>query len=144
MPRGQCHRHGANRPCTCAMGNLYRFVEPVVLYLLARRGTAYGYDLARELETHALTDAVIDRSALYRTLQQLEANGHVESNWDVSGRGPARHTYRLTDSGRRHLAEWCVVLRNLSESMARFVDDARQVTDAASSSCGKQTGEQRL
>ncbi len=141
MPRGQCHRHGANRPCTCAMGNLYRFVEPVVLFLLSRRESAYGYDLARDLETHALTDAAIDRSALYRTLQQLEANGHVVSDWDVSGRGPARHTYRLTDSGRQHLAEWCVVLRNLSDSMARFVDEACCESNAAAGSGGKQPRE---
>jgi DNA-binding PadR family transcriptional regulator len=109
------------------MGNLYRFVEPVVLYLLATRESAHGYELAGELNNHSLTDAEIDRAALYRTLQRLEANGHVRSTWDVSGSGPARHVYQITDSGREHLSEWAVVLGNLAKSMEAFMGDVSQV-----------------
>lgn len=121
MPRGRCRRHGAERPCTCAMGNLYRFVEPVVLYLLARDKEAYGYELAGEFQRFALTDAEVDRPALYRTLRQLEEAGHVTSAWDTTGAGPARHTYQITESGRRHLDEWSEVLGNLARSMQDFV-----------------------
>lgn len=127
MPRGQCSRHGADRPCTCAMGNLYRFVEPVVLLLLKKHGPSYGYELATALNEHALTDAEIERAALYRTLKQLEGNGHVLSDWDVSGSGPARHVYRLTDSGEEHLREWGVVLDKLSQAMTAFVEDVKTV-----------------
>lgn len=123
MLRKQCRRHGMERPCTCAMGNLYRFVEPVILYLLAKRGPSYGYDLAGDLQNHALTDAEIDRGALYRTLQRLETMGHVTSDWDTSGTGPARHVYSITESGREHLREWSVVLGKLSGSMKSFVED---------------------
>ena len=130
MPRGQCHRHGADRPCTCAMGNLYRFVEPVVLLLLKKHGPSYGYELATALNDHALTDAEIERAALYRTLKQLEINGHVTSDWDVSGSGPARHVYRLTESGEEHLREWGVVLSKLSQAMTSFVEEVRNVQHA--------------
>jgi PadR family transcriptional regulator PadR len=123
MLRRQCRRHGGERPCSCAMGNLYRFVEPVVLHLLVEKESAYGYELAGELNKHALTDAEIDRAALYRTLQGLEANGHVQSTWDVRGSGPARHVYQITESGREHLREWTVVLGNLAKSMEAFVGD---------------------
>ena len=47
------------------MGNLYRFVEPVLLYLLKKKGRSYGYELAVELREHALTDASIEAAALY-------------------------------------------------------------------------------
>lgn len=127
MPRGQCRRHGAERPCTCAMGNLYRFVEPVVLFLLKRNGPAYGYELAVALKDHALTDAEIDRAALYRTLQRLETMGHVESNWDVTGSGPARHVYCLTESGEEHLREWAMVLDKLAQSMHGFVGEVNML-----------------
>jgi DNA-binding PadR family transcriptional regulator len=50
------------------MGNLYRFVEPVLLFLLSRNDRPYGYELANELRQYALTDAEIEVSALYRTL----------------------------------------------------------------------------
>jgi DNA-binding PadR family transcriptional regulator len=114
------------------MGNLYRFVEPVVLYMLAKAGPAHGYELAGELKNHTLTDAEIDRGALYRTLQRLEANGYVQSEWDTGSTGPARHVYRITDSGRDHLGEWTIVLKNLARSMEAFVDDAASLVNPES------------
>src|ERR1035441_4032726 len=71
MQHRTCLRHGAEYPCTCAMGNLYRFVEPVVLYLLKKKGRSYGYELAAELREHALTDASIEAAALYTTLRPI-------------------------------------------------------------------------
>jgi len=65
------------------MGNLYRFVEPVLLFLLKKKGRSYGYELAAELREHALTDASIEAAALYKTLRQLEQNDCVTSEWDV-------------------------------------------------------------
>jgi PadR family transcriptional regulator len=125
LPRRICQRHGG-QPCTCAMGNLYRFVEPVVLLLLKKKGRSYGYDLAADLHEHALTDAEIEKAALYRTLRQLEVNGNVASEWETDGGGPARRVYRLTVAGERHLEEWAAVLDHVSKSMARFVKNARQ------------------
>jgi DNA-binding PadR family transcriptional regulator len=108
------------------MGNLYRFVEPIVLLLLRQKGHSYGYDLSAEMQEHALTDAEIDKGALYRALRQLEMNGNVESEWETKGSGPARRMYRLTSQGERHLEEWANVLEHLSKSMAHFVRDARK------------------
>jgi DNA-binding PadR family transcriptional regulator len=108
------------------MGNLYRFVEPVVLLLLKKKGRSYGYDLSADLEAYALTDAEIERAALYRTLRQLEANGNVTSEWETEGSGPARRVYRLTPSGEQHLQEWATVLDKVSKSMARFVRQAKR------------------
>ncbi len=108
------------------MGNLYRFVEPLVLYLLQVKGRSYGYDLAGELNEHALTDSRIDHAALYRTLRALEQNGHVVSEWDTSQAGPARRVYRLTESGRRHLGEWLVVLEHLSDGLRRLTASIRE------------------
>ncbi len=125
MARRKCERHGRDYPCSCAMGNLYRFVEPVVLFLLKKRGRAHGYELAGELGQYALTDAEIERAALYRTLRQLEQNGNVVSAWHVAGHGPARRVYKLTRAGEQHLDEWIEVLGHISRSMGRFLRAAR-------------------
>lgn len=125
MPRGKCRRHGENVPCSCGMGNLYRFVEPVALYLLKTKGRSHGYDLVGALNDYALTDALVEPGALYRTLRRLEENGYVISAWDVSGGGPARRIYELTDDGAEHLQEWGAVLERLSQSLARFVRDVK-------------------
>lgn len=126
MPRKLCVRHGKEYPCSCGMGNLYRFVEPVVLFLLRAKGRSCGYDLCSELQEHALTDAEIDKAALYRTLRQLEANGNVKSIWEEGRGGPARRVYTLTKDGERHFEEWASVLEHLSKSMARFVREAKK------------------
>ena len=126
MKRKICSRHGVDYPCSCGMGNLYRFVEPVVLLLLREKGRSCGYNLCAELQDHALTDAEIDKAALYRTLRQLEKNGNVKSAWETGEGGPARRVYRLTRNGEKHLQEWAVVLEHLSKSMARFVTTARR------------------
>jgi len=75
MPRGICNRHGPNRPCSCGMGNLYRFVEPVTLYLLKIKAGAHGYTLAADLNEYGLTDSLVEPGALYRTLRRLEKRG---------------------------------------------------------------------
>lgn len=128
MPRGICHRHGPDRPCSCGLGNLYRFVEPVTLYLLKVRGRTHGYELAGALNDNALTDSRIEPGALYRTLRRLEESGLVVSTWDVSGGGPARRMYDLTATGEEHLSEWLVVLERMTWSLARFVTDVKSIT----------------
>jgi poly-beta-hydroxybutyrate-responsive repressor len=109
------------------MGNLYRFVEPLVLLQLKKKGHAYGYDLCIDLQDHALTDTAVEKAALYRTLRQLESNGNVKSEWETNKAGPARRVYKLTKPGERHLEEWAAVLEHLSQSMTRFVCDVREV-----------------
>lgn len=115
------------------MGNLYRFVEPVVLLLLKKKGRSYGYDLSSDLQEHALTDAEIERAALYRTLRQLEANGNVKSEWETDQSGPARRVYRLTRKGEQHLEEWATVLEHMSKSMTKFVKDAKGLAGSRTS-----------
>ena len=107
------------------MGNLYRFVEPVLLFLLQRKGHSYGYELASELPQYALTDAKIEPTALYKTLRQLERNGCLLSKWDMGDSGPARKHYVLTPRGKAHLEEWIAVLAQISTSMARLIAEAR-------------------
>ena len=128
MPKGKCHRH-KNQSCSCAMGNLYRFVEPLILYLLKTKGSIHGYELIDALNHHALTDSVIEPGALYRNLRRLEVNGHVESAWDTTGSGPAKRLYVLTPKGEEHFREWVDVLSRLADSMHSFVEEAKPLCE---------------
>jgi len=139
MLRQPCPRHEGKFACTCGMGHLYRFVEPVILLLLLQKGEAHGYELANELPKYALTDAEVEAAALYRTLRTLEQNGNVTSRWDTSSNGPARRLYRLTDEGKEHLGEWVAVLGHMSNSMGRFLKAARRVKPLRPKPAGPQT-----
>ena len=143
MPFRTGPRHRKEHPSTCDMGNLYRFVEPVLLFLLRRKGQSYGYELAGELHKYALTDAKIEASALYKTLRQLEQNDCVVSKWDVEGSGPARRLYALTSRGKQHLEEWIMVLDHIASSMARLVEEARSKADGADAKNGPMQSRQR-
>lgn len=119
-----CKNPGCGRPCTCAMGNVSRFIEPVVLRILEEKKKSYGYEIAECLAQYALTDATIEGAALYRTLRTLEVNGFVSSTWDA-GEGPARRNYSLTRSGHEHLRDWAHLLETLGEAMIEFARDTR-------------------
>ena len=108
------------------MGNLYRFVEPVLLFLLKSTGGSYGYELVSMLPGLAFTDSEIEPAALYRTLRQMEKNGCVTSEWDTHHGGPARRVYSLTPRGEEHLNEWLGVLEHMSGAMQRLVGKARR------------------
>lgn len=130
MRRGQrhCHRgHPDGSPCSCEMGNLYRFCEPIVLLTLARLGEAHGYQIVTEAEQFAVTHAGVDSAAVYRVLRRLEANGHVTSTWDTSGSGPARRLYHLTSLGYEHLGEWVDVMGEIVTSLGDLVRASRRV-----------------
>jgi len=130
MIKGSCPRHGDGHPCTCAMGNVYRFIEPVLLLMLHEKGHSYGYELSETLGEYAQ----IERAALYRTLRTLEENGHVTSNWETDSAGPARRVYSLTKSGQVHLQEWSEVMGRLGKAMDAFAKRAGRSSVAQNAS----------
>ena len=121
-------------PCSCEMGNLYRFAEPIVLLSIARLGDAHGYQIAQEAEALAVTHAGLDSGVIYRTLRRLETSGRVRSSWDTSGNGPARRVYVLTESGIEHLGEWAQVLGDVTASLQALAAACRQAVQARAQS----------
>jgi len=130
--RRHCHRyrHGNEGPCSCEMGNLYRFAEPLMLLVIARLGKAHGYQIAQEAEGMAVTHAGLDSGIIYRTLRRLEAAGRVSSRWDRSGPGPARRVYVLTKSGMQHLREWAHVLEAVTASLQALTHNCRRAAQS--------------
>jgi PadR family transcriptional regulator PadR len=128
---GRNHRDQLDgRPCSCEMGNLYRFTEPIVLLVLARLGTAHGYQIAAEAGPLAVTHAGLDGAAIYRALRRLEETDCVTSGWDTSGGGPARRLYTLTERGLEHLAEWAEVMEGITSAVNVLVKESRKVGKA--------------
>ena len=124
---GRGHRAQlGGKPCSCEMGNLYRFTEPIVLLALARLGTAHGYQIASEAEPMAVTHAGVDGAAVYRALRRLESTQCVTSKWDTDGAGPARRIYSLTPRGWEHLGEWVDVLGSISSGLGKLLRGSRQ------------------
>ncbi|AJC73899.1 PadR family transcriptional regulator [Pseudothermotoga hypogea DSM 11164 = NBRC 106472] len=91
-----CHGHG--------MGRGGHFLEALVLLLIAEE-PAHGYEIAKKLsELGVGFEGVGPMGNLYRLLARLEAEGLVQSEWDVLGGGPARRMYRITEDGKQRLS----------------------------------------
>jgi PadR family transcriptional regulator, regulatory protein PadR len=98
-----------------------RFVEPALLLLLAGR-PMHGYEILDLLPDIAREERRVDLGNLYRLLRSLEEEGIVSSEWDESLSGPAKRTYRLTDSGRELLARWAAALGDARDVITAFID----------------------
>lgn len=142
----QRHRHGRShrdqlggRACSCEMGNLYRFTEPIVLLVLARLGSAHGYQIGAEAEPMAVTHAGLDGAAIYRALRRLESTGCVTSSWDTSGGGPARRLYALTSRGQEHLREWVEVMESIASSLSALLRESRKAVKPSAAGTDRAT-----
>ena len=98
-----------------------RFIEPVLLLLLAER-PMHGYELLERVPELAREDRRVDLGNLYRLLRALEEEGIVTSQWDESLPGPAKRVYGLTEAGHALLGEWSAALGAARELIGAFID----------------------
>jgi PadR family transcriptional regulator, regulatory protein PadR len=103
------------------VGPHHRWMEPFVLALLAG-GAAHGYAIVGELAQLGITTGSVDVGQVYRTLRDLEEARQVSSSW-LTGTGPARRDYELTEAGFAALDEWAAVMKERARLIAEF--DAR-------------------
>lgn len=101
------------------LGARRRWMEPFVLVLLADGG-AHGYSIIAQLEELGITGSNVDVGQVYRTLRDLEAAGHVTSQWSDDPTGPRRREYQLTSSGYAELDEWAAVMKERTRLIAEF------------------------
>ncbi|MEV8525563.1 MULTISPECIES: PadR family transcriptional regulator [unclassified Streptomyces] len=66
-------------------------------------GESYGYEISKALASAGLGE--IKGGTLYPVLNRLEEAGLAVGEFRAAERGPGRRYYRLTDEGRRALAE---------------------------------------
>jgi poly-beta-hydroxybutyrate-responsive repressor len=94
------------------------------LLLLLRDGASHGYRMRRELFARGFN---ADRSAIYRTLRDLEGRELVLSSWIPSADGAARHVYEITDAGRAELERAVAALTGVRNAQSAFLRAYRDV-----------------
>lgn len=95
-------------------------VEYCVLALL-RDGERYGFELVRELA--GIDGLVTSEGTIYPLLTRLRKDELVTTFWRESESGPPRRYYRLTDAGRKTLADF-------TKEWSRFRDSVDAVLTA--------------
>ena len=90
------------------------------LLLILRNFTLHGYDLMTKLAEFGIN--TVDQGTIYRTLRQLEKDGHVSSSWENSDIGPSRRIYSITDSGVNLLGTWSKAMGFYQDLIGGFID----------------------
>lgn len=109
--------------------DVHNFLAPCLLLLLDERAD-HGYDLVSRLRPLICMDG--EAGAVYRALRHLERDGLVTSTWLPANGAPARRSYEVTDEGRRALGSSVRDIRELRDTLDRFLFRQRVLADAAS------------
>jgi PadR family transcriptional regulator, regulatory protein PadR len=108
--------------CPCSGRNLDKFIQPVVLAVLAG-GPMHGYRIEQRLsELPLFAGQAPDITGVYRFLNLMESRGLVVSAWDAPRAGPARKSYQLTAPGRDCLGRWRATLDEYRRQVCQVLD----------------------
>lgn len=93
------------------------FILPFILLLLSKM-SLHGYDLIQKLQNFGFR--TLDQGNLYRLLRKLEQENLVCSEWDVTGSGPAKRKYSITDVGINYLKIHANQLESYQSMLEQF------------------------
>jgi PadR family transcriptional regulator, regulatory protein PadR len=95
-------------------------LELCILNLLNRE-TMYGYQLVKRLTS--VPGLVTGAGTVYPLLSRLKRDGLLTSTLVESPAGPARRTYVLTATGRRHMRSINEAWREVAVAVSEFVTE---------------------
>ena len=79
-------------------------LEMLILKTLSR-GANHGYGIAQNIRAVSDEALKIGEGSLYPALQRILVNGWVEADWGVSETNRKVRVYRLTEAGKKRLAD---------------------------------------
>jgi PadR family transcriptional regulator PadR len=69
-----------------------------------RPGALHGYGIAKAIRSASNEALDVEFGSLYPALKRLEAKGWIASSWETSEHNRRAKFYKLTATGRKHLA----------------------------------------
>jgi|SRR6185437_1424090 len=98
-------------------------LDLLILKTLAQTKKMHGYGIAQHIQRVSDELLRVEEGSLYPALHRLEQTGWISSEWQTSDKNRRAKYYRLTVSGRKHLAKelenWERVVQGVS-SVVKF------------------------
>ena len=113
------------KKCPCRGDFLEKFIQPAILLLLCEE-PAHGFKLLWEIKNRGLVTS-IDTTGFYRSLQRLEKDGKLVSEWDITPGKKPRKVYAITNAGVDCLSNW----QNTLHSYVKTVERISEAVDQA-------------
>ena|SRR5579863_3455431 len=85
-------------------------------------GPAHGHQIGKHIQRTSDEMLQVETGSLYPALHRLEAQGSIESSWEISDKGKRARYYRLTPVGRKQLSTERSKWKQLSRAMAMVLD----------------------
>lgn len=101
---------------------------PSFVLLFLSRGKNYGGAILKMMEEE-IPSFMGDGAMVYRTLQELEEEGAVVSEWEVPESGRPIRNYELTERGWQQLFEAEEDIRKRTENHIFFLDELQKVKE---------------
>ncbi|MHB1654541.1 MAG: PadR family transcriptional regulator [Desulfitobacteriaceae bacterium] len=99
---------------------------PAFLLLFLTDAPSYGALLLTRLQTE-LPDCLSDSAIVYRSLQEMEKNGLVETNWETRETGQPRKWYTITPKGMLALKEYAQDIRQRHANFEFFLTHYKNI-----------------
>lgn len=93
---------------------------PAFLLLFLSQAPAYGAALFSKMKEE-LPHCFADSAIVYRSLQEMEKQGLVETKWEMVAEGQPRKWYKITDTGIAALADFAIDIKQRRENMDFFL-----------------------
>lgn len=98
-------------------GQMKKGVLEMCILHICNENDMYGYEIMKRV-TEAFPE--ISESTIYAVLRRLNADGSAESYTGTFSGGPQRKYYRLTESGRKRLAEMTEMWKNTVSAVGKI------------------------
>ena len=84
--------------------NLLQGTLDLLILRILSLGSYHGQGVARVIQMRSGDTLIVDHGSLYPALQRLEDKGLITSDWGTSENNRRARFYKLTASGKKHLA----------------------------------------
>ena len=103
-----------------AIGEAKKGSTEILILALVEDESRHGYEIAKQIEARSQGTLTFTLASLYATLYRMEERGWIKGRWIEKPGERRRCFYRLTQEGRRQLAEQ-------RETWAAFIDTIKSV-----------------
>lgn len=103
--------------CPCLGKSLPRLLRPGIMAVLAKK-KSYGYEIAQTLsDLRMFENRTPDTAGIYRALKEMQEEGLVIPNWQITEAGPAKKLFEITHDGIDCLNNWTKTLDGYQKSI---------------------------
>ncbi len=99
---------------------LHGTLDTLILKALAD-APRHGYDIVRQIEAGTAEAVKVEDGSLYPALYRLEKKRLIRGEWGISDAGRRARFYKLTESGRKLLAEKLAEWARFSTAVTRML-----------------------